>query len=74
LARIHTILRRTSHNQKEESHILKFENIEIDTQKVLVLKEKKEIPFTKNEFEILKKIVEENGNMVERETLMKDII
>lgn len=74
LARINTILRRTSQTQKEESYILKFEDIEIDTQKILVLKKWKEIPFTKNEFEILKKIVEENGNMVERETLMKDII
>lgn len=74
LARINTILRRTSQIQKEESFILKFEDIEIDTQKILVLKKWKEIPFTKNEFEILKKIVEENGNMVERNTLMKDII
>ncbi|MGE4444415.1 MAG: response regulator transcription factor [Candidatus Altimarinota bacterium] len=74
LARINTILRRTSQTQKEESFILKFEDIEIDTQKILVLKKGKEIPFTKNEFEILKKIVEENGNMVERNTLMKDII
>lgn len=74
LARINTILRRTSQTQKEENFILKFEDIEIDTQKILVLKKWKEIPFTKNEFEILKKIVEENGNMVERETLMKDII
>ncbi len=74
LARINTILRRTSQTQKEESFILKFEDIEIDTQKILVLKKWKEIPFTKNEFEILKKIVEENGNMVERNTLMKDII
>jgi DNA-binding response OmpR family regulator len=38
LARINTILRRTSQTQKEESFILKFEDIEIDTQKILVLK------------------------------------
>lgn len=74
LARINTILRRTLQNQKEENYILKFEDIEIDTQKVQVFKNTKEIPFTKNEFEILKKILQEDGNMVERETLMKDII
>jgi len=74
LARINTILRRTFQTQKDENTSLKFEDIEIDIQKILVLKNGKEIPFTKNEFEILKKIVEENGNMVERETLMKEII
>lgn len=74
LARINTILRRTFQAQKDENTLLKFEDIEIDIQKILVLKNGKEIPFTKNEFEILKKIVEENGNMVERETLMKEII
>ncbi len=74
LARINTILRRTFQTQKDENTLLKFEDIEIDIQKILVLKNGKEIPFTKNEFEILKKIVEENGNMVERETLMKEII
>lgn len=75
LARINTILRRTNQNSKEESNnILKFQDIEIDTEKIIVLKNSKEIPFTKNEFEILKKIILEDGKMVERETLMKDII
>jgi DNA-binding response OmpR family regulator len=36
--------------------------------------DKKEIIFTKNEFDILKKIVEEDGKMVPRETLMKETI
>lgn len=75
LARINTILRRTSQNSKEETgNILRFQDIEIDTEKIIVLKNSKEIPFTKNEFEILKKIILEDGKMVERETLMKDII
>lgn len=54
--------------------MLRFEDIEIEIQKNQVFKQKKEIPFTKNEFEILKKIMEEDGNMVKRETLMKEII
>lgn len=74
LARINTILRRISQNQKEDTTLLRFEDIEIDVQKNQVFKQKKEIPFTKNEFEILKKIMEEDGNMVKRETLMKEII
>lgn len=76
LARINTILRRTSQNSSKEelNNILKFQDIEIDTEKIIVYKNSREIPFTKNEFEILKKIILEDGKMVERETLMKDII
>lgn len=73
LARINTILRRTLSQNNEET-ILKFNNIEIDTQKIIVTKKWKEISFTKNEFEILKKLIEEDWNMVDRDTLMKDII
>jgi len=53
---------------------LKFKNVEIDTSKILVKVSGKEVIFTKNEFDILKKIIEENGKIVSRETLMKDII
>jgi len=74
LARINTILRRSQNNNWNNENILKFQDIEIDTEKIIVLKNKKEIPFTKNEFEILKKIMQEDGKMVDRETLMKDII
>lgn len=75
LARINTILRRTSQNSKDEAcNILRFQDIELDTEKIMVLKNSKEIPFTKNEFEILKKIIWEDGKMVERDTLMKEII
>ncbi len=75
LARINTILRRTGNNHNWISeNILKFQDIEIDTKKITVCKAWVEIPFTKNEFEILKKIVEEDWEMVERETLMKDTI
>lgn len=75
LARINTILRRTNSNgNKEQWNILKLNNIEIDLNKVTVKKGWIDIPFTKNEFEILKKLMQENGKMVDRDTLMKDII
>lgn len=73
LVRIQSVLRR-SHKEKEDTHILKFKNVEIDTSKILVKVSGKEVIFTKNEFDILKKIIEENGKIVSRETLMKDII
>lgn len=73
LARINTILRRTN-SKNEDNIILKIKDIEIDTQKIIVKKNWKIISFTKNEFEILKKLIEEDGKMVDRKTLMKDII
>lgn len=74
LARINTILRRTKPVQVTSNDILRIQDIEIDTKKIIVKKNWVEVALTKNEFEILKKLVQENGEMVERETLMKDII
>lgn len=74
LARINTIIRRSKSNNNEINNILKIQDIEIDTKKITVKKNWKEITLTKNEFDILKKLVEENWKMVKRETLMKDII
>lgn len=73
LARINSILRRSKWTL-ESKEILKIQDIEIDTKKIIVRKNGKEISFTKNEFDILKKIVQEKWEMVDRDTLMKDII
>lgn len=74
LARINTILRRSKNDLEKEENIIKFKNIIIDNDKFIVKKDDIEIAFTKNEFDILKKILEEDWKMVNRETLMKDII
>lgn len=73
LARINSILRRSKW-VLESREILKIQDIEIDTKKITVKKNGTVISFTKNEFDILKKIVEEKWKMVDRDTLMKDII
>ncbi len=76
LARINVVLRR-KFNKKEEKideNILKIENIEINKNKKIVFSNKIEISLTKNEYDILVKIVEENWNVVSRETLMIDVI
>ena len=73
LARMNSILRR-SKNSVEPSDILKIQDIEIDTKKITIKKKGQEIAFTKNEFDIFTKIVQEKWEMVDRETLMKDII
>lgn len=76
LARIQSILRRFIAEDEEESEEwkLSFENIVIDTEKNIVLVNWNPISLTKNEFDILKKIFEQDGKLVERETLMKEVI
>ena len=75
LARINTILRRSKVDEITDSwNILKFEDIVIDLNKKIVHKSWNKITLTWNEFDILKKIVSENGNIVKRETLMTEVI
>ncbi len=75
LARIESVMRRYQPIEDQGSeNILKYENIEIDQEKAIVRVEGTEINLTKNEFDILKKIISEDGKLVPRETLMKDVI
>ena len=73
LARINTILRRSKNEQKDDG-ILTFNNIKIDVSKKIAYLDNKEISLTSNEFDILKKIIEEDGKIVKRETLMTEVI
>jgi len=72
LARINSILRRIENKEKE--NLLIFWNIEINIEKKIVYVSWKEISLTKNEYDIFKKIIEENWNLVSRETLMTEVI
>lgn len=71
LARINTILRRTNIKQSNE---IKYKNIIMNPDKMIIIKDWREIAFTKNEFDILRKIIQEDWKIVTRETLMVDII
>ncbi len=73
LARIHTILRRAT-DDDELNHILCFQNVSIDTDKKTVQVWWEAISLTWNEYDILKKIFEEDGKIVTRDTIMKEII
>lgn len=76
LARIQSVLRRavTDGKKGENGKIMKYKNIELNTEKFTLKVWGKDVSLTKNEFDILKKILEEDGKLVLRETLMKDII
>ncbi len=73
LARISGILRRSSWSQSEWD-ILTVWDIEINKEKRLVLVEWEEISLTKNEYDILLRIFQEDGKVVSREVLMTEVI
>lgn len=74
LARINTIVRRIDSNQKWGTKTLSFENITLDLDKKIVLVDDEKVFFTWNEFDLLKKIVEEDGKLVSREVLMTEVM
>lgn len=73
LARINTIIRRVSWLESS-SNLIKIFDLEVDLEKKIVTKNNEILPLTSNEFEILKKLIEEKWWVVSRETIMKDII
>ena len=73
LARINTIIRRISWLESA-SNLIKVFDLEVDLEKKIVTKNNEILPLTSNEFEILKKLIEEKWWVVSRETIMKDII
>ena len=73
LARINTIIRRIS-SLESASNLIKIFDLEVDLEKKIVTKNNEILPLTSNEFEILKKLIEEKWWVVSRETIMKDII
>lgn len=79
LARINTIIRRIPENKEstiiiDESELIKLQNIEININKKTVKKWNNIISLTGNEYDILKKLFEENWKVVSREYIMKEII
>lgn len=73
LARINTIIRRISWLESA-SNLIKIFDLEVDLEKKIVTKNNEILSLTSNEFEILKKLIEEKWWVVSRETIMKDII
>ena len=83
LARINTVIRRLDQvkwvssqevDDSDDENILRHNNIRLDLTKNTVMKNMNEISMTKNEYDIFKKIMQEDGKVVERETLMTETI
>ena len=74
LARIHALMRRHSKESDTQENIVQLQDIKIYTETWEVKKWDHIISFTKNEYDILLKIIEWQGKIVSRETLMKEVI
>lgn len=77
LARINTIIRRFSFSEnitQKNENIIKIFDLEVDISKNTVKRNNEICPLTSNEFEILKKLIEQNWWVLSRETIMKEII
>lgn len=76
LARVNTIVRRVYDNniKIEDKNTINCQWIKIDVNKKIVSINSQIIPLTSNEYEILKKLVDENWKIVTRETIMTEII
>ncbi len=78
LARIKAIFKRANTNsqekQEQESNMLSYKDIRIDTLKRIVYVKKEEISLTKNEYDLLEKIVQEDWKVLSREMLMTNVL
>jgi DNA-binding response OmpR family regulator len=76
LARIKRILKRSKWNDEnqEDENILTYENIKLNLDKKTASVKWKNINLTKNEYDLLEKIIKENWKVVTRETLMTEVI
>ena len=74
LARIQSILRRTASSEDEDTNVITFQNIKILRDKSELHVNNVPISVTKNEFDIMEKIFLEDGKLVSRDRLMKEVI
>lgn len=73
LVRIKNILRRTTKNI-EKKDLLIFDDLELNLSKKIALVWWKNISLTKNEYDILERVIKEDWRLVTRETLMTEVI
>ena len=74
VARVKAVLRRTSDKEKvQENECLKYETLSLDTKRIKASVDGQEVPLTKKEFEILKLLLENKGNVFSREEILSRI-
>ena len=74
VARVKAVLRRTSDKEKvPENECLTSETLSLDTKRIKASVDGQEVPLTKKEFEILKLLLENKGNVFSREEILSRI-
>ncbi len=74
LARIKRIIKRSLNNTDNNSNTITYNDITLNLDKKIVLVKNKEINLTKNEYDLLERILKENWKIVTREVLMTEVI
>lgn len=74
IARVKAVLRRTSEQGKEkEMEHLEYKTLILDTKRIKASVDGAEIPLTKKEFEILRLLLENKGNVFSREEILSRV-
>lgn len=74
IARVKAVLRRTADKtQTAGNDRLAYETLSLDTKRIKAFVDEREIPLTKKEFEILKLLLENKGNVFSREEILSRI-
>ena len=73
LARITSVLRRYKYTSNEKIEVLKADDIQVNVNKQIVTKNGQEIELTLKEFQILKLLIENKGNVLTRTFLLDKI-
>lgn len=74
IARVKAVLRRTSNREKQpDGDLLTYETLSLDTKRIKATVDGQPIPLTKKEFEILRLLLENKGNVFSREEILSRI-
>lgn len=73
IAKLQAILRRSYEIDNRESKIIKHNSMELHMEEMILSHQDKKLELTKNEFRILKLLLEHKGQVVSRNEIMKDL-
>jgi len=72
-ARVKAVMKRSQKEKAKSQHVLRFNNIELDTSRKRVLINDEKIELTKKEYEILKLLLENQTKVFSREDILLEV-
>lgn len=74
IARVKAVMRRTSNREKQpDGDLLTYETLSLDIKRIKATVDGKPVPLTKKEFEILRLLLENKGNVFSREEILSRV-